>query len=132
MISAIAPKIQFNPIFSTPKRTNVSFRGLSPVDSFEKSNELNYKKVTLKDLDGYNVGAFIISKDLNEKNYFNAKQKNYTLYVRGEKYGEMHIYVDDKLIEKVRLVYAQDVENTPTKRNIFNIWEILKDWPESN
>ncbi|MBQ6867488.1 MAG: D-alanyl-D-alanine carboxypeptidase [Clostridia bacterium] len=50
----------------------------------------------------------------------------YNTAVKGEKYGEMHIYVDDKLIEKANLIYAQDVENTPTKRNIFNIWEILK------
>jgi hypothetical protein len=45
---------------------------------------------------------------------------------KGEKYGEAHIYVDDVMVGKTDLYYAQDVENMPTKRNIFNIWEILK------
>ena len=45
---------------------------------------------------------------------------------KGEKYGEVHIYLDDVMVGKTDLIYAQDVENMPTKRNIFNIWEILK------
>lgn len=50
----------------------------------------------------------------------------YNTAVKGEKYGMVHIFVDGKLVEEVPLVYAHDVDNMPQKRNIFNIWEILK------
>ena len=50
----------------------------------------------------------------------------YNTAIKGEKYGEVHIYLDDVMVGKTDLYYTQDVENMPTKRNIFNIWEILK------
>ncbi|MBR4879269.1 MAG: D-alanyl-D-alanine carboxypeptidase [Clostridia bacterium] len=50
----------------------------------------------------------------------------YNTAVKGEKYGEIHVFLDDKLVDKTELIFTQTVENTPKQRNLFNIWKILK------
>ena len=58
-----------------------------------------------------------------------GKRFEYWETAKGQEYGSLIVYLDGKEIDRIGLIYEEDIKAEEIKRNFFeNIWEMLKNF----